>query len=209
MTGTWSVTEGNGVHWLRTPDGKRFYSKGVNTVYGGMKNEKSRRNESYYWENHFADKNEWRRDALDNLITWGFNTRGAWSDPAPELGLPLMVELDLGRFAKLHWFDPFGRNPFSAQQGAKKLTAPYLDDPYLVGYFTDNEVGWWNAPLFRWYLGQGWENHTKRVLWRLLHDSYEGDWARFLRDWTPQGAARNFPPRGLGSSACGPRPDCA
>jgi hypothetical protein len=186
----WSAVKKDGVYWLRAPEGNLFYSKGLNTCYGGRESEKSRRRESFYWANHFQEISQWRQNALNRLINWGFNTRGAWSDCSPELSLPLMVELDLGRHAKLHWFDPFDPSSESKTlDWAQKLTAPYHDDPHLVGYFTDNEVGWWNAPLFRWYLEQGWENHTKRVLWQLLYDHYQGDWNRFLQDWTPSGGS--------------------
>lgn len=192
-TSRWSVVKEDGVYWLQTPEGSLFYSKGVNSANGGLESEKGKRKEAFFWANHFADISGWRQNALDRLINWGFNTRGGWSDPSPELSLPLMVELDLGRNAKLHWFDLF--DPVSegkTLEWAKKLTAKYHNDPNLVGYFTDNEVGWWNAPLFRWYLEQGWENHTKRVLWQLLNDHYEGNWDRFLKDWVPQGAAQSF-----------------
>jgi len=190
---SWTVVKEGGVYWLQTPGGSFFYSKGVNTANGGMDNEKSRRKEAFFWANHFADISGWRQDALEKLSRWGFNTRGGWSDPSQELSLPLMVELDLGRHAKLHWFDLF--DPASERktlERAKKLTAKYRNDPNLVGYFTDNEVGWWNAPLFRWYLEQGWENHTKRALWQLLNDHYAGNWDRFLKDWVPQGSVRSF-----------------
>ena len=189
----WSVVKEDGVYWLQTPQGSLFYSKGVNSANGGMESEKGRRKEAFFWANHYADISGWRQNALGRLIKWGFNTRGGWSDPSPELSLPMMVELDLGRNAKLHWFDLFDPGSESKTlECAQKLTAKYRKDPNLVGYFTDNEVGWWNAPLFRWYLEQGWENHTKRVLWQLLHDHYEGNWDRFLKDWVPQGTERSF-----------------
>ncbi len=189
----WSLVKKNGVYWFQTPAGNRFYSKGINTFYGGMENEKSRRKEAFHWKNHFARIDQWRQNGLERLIQWGFNTRGAWSDTSSDLKLPLMVELDLGRHAKLHWFDPF--DPASERktlESALTLTAPYRNDPHLVGYFTDNEVGWWNAPLFRWYLEQGWDNYTKRVLWQLICDHYAGSWECFLKDWVVQDSVSNF-----------------
>lgn len=189
----WTIAWEDGVYWLQTPQGKLFYSKGVNKFDGGKESKKSRRNDAFFWGNYFQNLNEWRQSAQGKLIRWGFNTRGAWSDSSPELSLPLMVELDLGRHAKVNWFDPF--DPSMEQktlQWAKKLTAPYRNDPYLIGYFTDNEIGWWNAPLVRWYLKADWENHTKRVLWQLLYDHYHGDWERLLKDWVPQSGSQSF-----------------
>jgi len=64
--------------------------------------------------------------------------------------------------------------------------------PYLIGYFSDNEVGWWNSPLFEWYLKSGWENHTKHLLWQMIYDEYGGNWDKLLADWVPQRGADNF-----------------
>ena len=33
---------------------------------------------------------------------WGFNTLGGWSDSSPDLGLPLTVDLELGRNSRFH-----------------------------------------------------------------------------------------------------------
>lgn len=192
-SGRWSTLKEGNLWWLRTPDGRAFYSRGVNTVNGGTEKDKTRQGEAFHWQNHFTDVGRWRQEAGSNLLRWGFNTLGGWSDPSPELGLPLMVELDLGRNAKLHWFDLFDpANESKTIERAKELTAKYRAHPNLVGYFTDNEVGWWNTPLFRWYLEQGWDNHTKRMVWQLLYDHYEGDWHRFLQDWVPQDGSQSF-----------------
>ncbi len=189
----WTTMEADGVQWLRTPDGRPFFSKGVNIVSGAMETEKSRQNQAYYWKNFYPSLDAWRKTVGSQLDGWGFNTRGGWSDPSPDMGLALTVDLELGRNAKFHWFDPFDpAMEATTLEWAKKLTAPYQNDPLLIGYYSDNEVGWWNSPLFTWYLKAGWENHTKRVLWQLLHDHYGGDWNLLLKDWVPQGGLGSF-----------------
>ena len=30
--------------------------------------------------------------------------------------------------------------------------------------------------LFEFYLSKDWQNHSKRLLWQLLYDRYEGQW---------------------------------
>jgi len=72
------------------------------------------------------------------------------------------------------------------------LTSPHRDSGLRIGYFPDNEVGWWNTSLFEFYLSKGWENHSKRLLWQLLHDHYHGDWAALLKDWVPVPVASGF-----------------
>jgi hypothetical protein len=189
----WSTADINGVQWLVDPDGKLFYSKGVNKVTPGKDNEKSRAGLEYCWLNFCSSLGEWRQQVASRLRRWGFNTLGGWSDCATELGFPFMVDLELGRTSHYHWVDPF--DPQIEQKvldKAKELTAPYKNLPQLIGYFSDNEVGWWNSSLFIWFMKAPWENHTKRFLWQMIYDTYEGNWGGFLVDWSPQGGARNF-----------------
>jgi hypothetical protein len=177
------VKREQGVAWLTLPGGPRFFSIGADTVSGGSKTYRER---GYYFENYYPSLAAWAADTQKRLYSWGFNTRGGWSDPTRDMTLPLVPEIDLGRNARLHWFDPFAPDALAATVAkAKVLTAPYKDHPGLIGYFTDNEVGWWNAPLFRWYLGNEWAIYSKRVLWRMLHDHYQGRWDRLLVDFVP------------------------
>ena len=199
---SWSTTEQDGVFWLTDPQSRLFYSKGVNSVNGGKESSKSRNGQAYFWKNFYPSLEAWRQAVAGELTEWGFNTLGGWSDPSPEFPLALTVNLELGRNAKFHWFDPL--DPAIDQtvlEWADRLTAPFRSEPRLIGYYTDNEVGWWNSPLFEWYLSKGWENHTKQALWQLLHDQYSGNWELLLEDWVPQGGACSFEElKGAGAS---------
>ena len=189
----WRTVEKDGVFWLATPSEKLFYSTGVNFLDSGKESPKSKERQAFYWGNFFPTVEAWRRAAGSQLVEWGFNTRGGWSDPSPQFDLALTVDLELGRNSKFHWFDPFSPDQEKAtHEWAEKLTAPYRNDPKLMGYFSDNEVGWWNSPLFVWYLGKGWENHTKRTLWQLLYDQYQGSWEKLIEDWVPDGNLAGF-----------------
>ncbi|HYA43451.1 MAG TPA: hypothetical protein VEF34_19270 [Syntrophobacteraceae bacterium] len=189
----WTTGDINGVRWLIDPEGRPFYSKGVNIVAPGKGSEKSRSGQAFCWSNFFCSIDEWRKQVGSRLKEWGFNTLGGWSDCSPNLGLPLMVDLELGRNSRFHWFDPF--DPQMEQkvlEKARELTAAYRNLPQLIGYFSDNEVGWWNSSLFIWFLKAPWENHTKRFLWKMIYDGYEGNWNLLLADWSPQEGAGNF-----------------
>ena len=74
----------------------------------------------------------------------------------------------------------------------RRLVAPYKGNPYRIGYFTDNEVGWWNGALFIHYLKQPATNHTKQRLVALLRDHYRDDWERFMRDFVPPPSISSF-----------------
>ncbi len=194
VSGTrWKVIQKDGVHWLMDPRGDLFYSKGVNFIDPGKDTHKSRQKQDYYWGNFFPSLEDWRKRTSHQLSAWGFNTRGGWSDPSHDLDLPLMVEIDLGRLSHFHWFDSFHPDiEARVVEWAGKLTDPYRNDPRLIGYFTDNEVGWWSSALFKWFMNKGWDNHTKRVLWQLLHDQYGGDWNRLLADWVVPEDVKSF-----------------
>jgi hypothetical protein len=195
----WTVEREDGVAWLRAPDGRRFYSKGVNLVSGFEATEKNRNGVplaegiGFFWGARYPDPPSWRRHAKRRLLAWGFNTRGGWSDPSPTFGLPLTPDIELGRGAQLHWSDPFApdarERTFAA---ARALLAPFAQDgkdEQLLGVFTDNEVGWWNSQLFRWYLARPPDNWTKKRLLTLLRARYGDSWERLLADFAPAGAA--------------------
>jgi hypothetical protein len=189
----WRTVEKDGVFWLANPNEPLFYSTGVNFLDGGKESIRSKERQAFYWGNFFPTMEAWRRAAGAQLVAWGFNTRGGWSDPSPDFNLALTVDLELGRNSKFHWFDPFSpEQERTTHAWADKLTAPYRNDPQLMGYYSDNEVGWWNSPLFVWYLGKGWDNYTKRTLWQLLYDHYEGSWDKLQTDWVPEGNLTGF-----------------
>jgi len=181
------------VWWLTADSGVRQYLRGVNTVNGGQDTAKARDGHAYYWERFYPSLDAWRAATLDRLRAWGFNARGGWSDPDPALALPITPELDLGRNAKLHWFDLFA--PIRAAETramAVALTAPYKDDPRVLGYFTDNEVGWWNAPLFSYYLADSWPSYTKKVLLDLIVGWYGGRFDKLCLDFVPGPGIASF-----------------
>ncbi|MFZ0870419.1 MAG: beta-agarase [Rhodanobacter sp.] len=110
----------------------------------------------------------WRRRAIDRLQTWGFNTIGNWSDPA--LGhahrLPYTRSINIaGNYANVaSGYDYWGRmpDPFdprfvqAAEQAAAQASSDVSDDPYLLGYFADNELAWAGVgPQGRWGLAMG------------------------------------------------------
>lgn len=110
----------------------------------------------------------WRARALDRLQAWGFNTIGNWSDAA--LGqahrLPYTRSINIaGDYANVaSGYDYWGRmpDPFdprfvqAAEAAVVKASAGVRDDPYLLGYFADNELAWAGiGPEGRWGLALG------------------------------------------------------
>src|SRR5207245_11521713 len=90
--------------------------------------------------------------------------------------LPVIPDLEPGRTARFHWVDP--SDPATEERmraAARRLVAPYKGSPFRIGYFSDNEVGWWNGALFAFYLEQAATNHTKQRLVALLREVYGDD----------------------------------
>ncbi len=178
-----SVIENNGVWWLVDENGTPFYSRGVATVSGCTPSENKN---SYYYGRYYPSLTDWRIATVKRLQHWGFNTLGGWSDADPSMDMPLTVELDLGRRTQLHWFDLFDpANDEMVIQAAREWTDSYKQYTKLIGFFSDNEVGWWNAPLFRWYLNNPWSNWTKRALFNLLFERYKGSFELLCKDFVP------------------------
>jgi sugar phosphate isomerase/epimerase len=141
----------SGRWWLIDPLGNAFFSKGVNTVqfngdfspklgyspYGRLVKMKYRTEEN------------WAKQAVARLREWGFNTVGSWSSASTfAQETPYTLILNLGASAGGDWLkgsfpDVFSERFESAvSEIARTLCAPRSSDPYLIGYFTDNELRW-------------------------------------------------------------------
>ncbi|GAB6036410.1 hypothetical protein JCM15519_09690 [Fundidesulfovibrio butyratiphilus] len=182
----WSTFERGGVRWLSDPSGRPFYSIGADTVNGFKNDAKAKAGKAYYWGRYYPSLEDWGADTQKRLESWGFNTLGGWSEESKVMSLPIIPETDLGRNSRLHWFDAFAPEMDQvAVDTARRILKDLPHGPRLIGVFTDNEVGWWNAPLFSWHLAQNWGIYSKRVLWRLLYDTYQGRWEELTRDFVP------------------------
>jgi hypothetical protein len=185
-TSRWSLVRDHGVRWLKTPCGDKFYSLGVNTVDGGYPWREKDNKTWYSWSASDPSLVDWVTRTQRRLADWGFNTAGGWSLTPDKLKMPMIVNLELGRLARFHWFDPFD----PAMEGrmtalARRLVAPYRGSPFRIGYFSDNEVGWWAGALFLFYSAKPADNFTKQHWVEMLRHDYGGDWRRFTADFIP------------------------
>ncbi|MBC8998156.1 beta-galactosidase [Pseudomonas sp. N40(2020)] len=139
-----------------------------------------------------VDEQKWASHALDRLQAWGFNTVGNWS--ADSLSdaervpytLPLAI---VGDYASIStgndWWgampDPFDPRFAMATERAVAIAArDHRDDPWLIGYFADNELAWagaGNDPQSRYALAYGTLKMTtdvpaKRAFLKQLRDKY-------------------------------------
>jgi hypothetical protein len=182
----WSLATEHGVSWLVTPCGQRFLTLGVNALDGGYPYREKNGKVYYSWIAFAPDRAQWVDTTRRRLAAWGFNSAGGWGLPPQTLRLPTIIDLELGRQARFHWFDPFAPETETRMMAlARKLVAPYRDTPYRIGYFSDNEVGWWAGALFVFYSMKPASSATKQRWVEALHQHYAGGWERFTADFLP------------------------
>jgi agarase len=141
-TGFFHTQQIDGRWWLVTPDGHAFFSKGVDNVNYHPENASSPKAP--------ADTNAWAAAAVRQLRDWNFNTAGAWSVSevyskgivyAPVINMAASVQRDLWlKGGVVDYFSPEFRD--AAARVAQRMCAPHAKDPWLLGYFTDNELRW-------------------------------------------------------------------
>ena len=164
-TGFFRVVEKDGRWWVIDPLGRGTVLLGVDHVtYWGHHSQRTGR--SLHHEANkvmFPDKADWEADTLKRLQAWGFNLLGAGCDAKlKHRGLIHTVFLSVGDLLCRDGNDPDlficpnEHRPCSAFPNvfhpdfaawadylARTRCAPNKGDPWLFGYFIDNELAWW------------------------------------------------------------------
>lgn len=185
-SGFFRVEKIGGVWWFVDPAGNAFLSKGVNHVNFGGDYAPSLGYSPYNRavSSKYGNVQAWAKATIERLRSLGFNTIGAWSSKETfDLGMAYTVILDIASSAGSEWLSGKVTDLFSegfervADEIAKRECLPRKDDPYLLGYFTDNELRWgpdWRSPkhLFDDYLSLPPEAPGKRALVKYLKERY-------------------------------------
>jgi hypothetical protein len=140
-TGYFRTAQRWGRWWLVTPDGKPFYSSGVDHVSANP--DTDRQSGQCPYCNTIAAKypstTAWAAATVGRLTSWGFNTIGSFSDYSLFAASMPYTEL-LSMASGNDWFAPsFVTN---ADTVAATTVAPLADDPELIGWYTDSELHW-------------------------------------------------------------------
>ena len=131
---------------------------------------------------------------MRRLRSWGFTTVGGWSDfdtlrGSRDQTLWLTPVLHVGSTAGAPWWDMWDeRNLRRMDEVAQRQIVPLRGDPHVLGYYSDNELGWWNATLWKMTLEQPATSEQRRRLIRLLRDVYQDHWDRLQQDFEPENA---------------------
>jgi hypothetical protein len=199
-TGFFRVEQRDGKWWAFDPQGRGFIPLGIDHVrYSGAYCEKlgyaphGRRNDA-----KFANRGEWADQTIDRLTSWGFNLLTAgYESSLKHRGLGHTVALNVGNHMAIlgDEFDitPNERRPCSAfpnvfhpefesfcRYRIRTLASPHVGDPWLFGYFLDNELAWWgrghtDTGLFDATMGKPATHTAKLALRDLLKARYKGD----------------------------------
>jgi hypothetical protein len=150
--------------WLVDPEGRLFWSEGIDCVKLGVATRLEGREQ--YFEEPPADGNylarnlqtkygaQWQTAATEHIFrrlhSWGINTLGAWSDEGftKQHKMPYTIVLHSG--VKQH---PELSIEALAENVGREMTqvrASIADDPWCLGFFVDNEIhsndpGWFEA----------------------------------------------------------------
>jgi hypothetical protein len=190
-----SLRTQDGVDWLVRPSGTPFFSFGVCCVDMGVpRGQLTPTNPAYAAWEHYGDSNQWAEATLRRLKAWGVTTAGGWSDfqslkACPGMDLAMTPVLHMGSSAGAPWWDMWDAKVTGRmEQIARDAILGLRGDSRLLGYYSDNEMGWWNAPLFKMAFEQAPTSGQRRRLIASLHEAYKDNWTALLRDFEPEGA---------------------
>lgn len=193
-----SIQQEGQTSWLTKPNGQKFFSLGVCVVNQGAQPERlNPTNPAFAALQQYENSNRWAEATLDRLQSWHFTTVGGWSDYAAleqcrHADVAFIPVLAVGMSCGVPWLDMWDTNVIARMhQIAREKILPVRDDPRLLGYYTDNEMGWWNAALLKLTLQQPSSSGQRRQLMRLLHETYHDSWAELQKDFELDGAG-NF-----------------
>lgn len=179
---------------LIDPQGKKFFSVGVNCV--SSKDEGGPPGPKYDGLAEFGgDYNKWAAQTLQRFAAWNFNTIGGWSQLR---GLPFTIDLtlvsdySLGEVFNPNFEDMVRSNAAVgiAQQCGNAAT---LDaDRNFIGCFTDNELYWGKG--YSWMNPKQWSqfelfakfpvDHPAKKAWaQYMAEAYNNDFDRLSRVW--------------------------
>ncbi|MHB8635927.1 MAG: hypothetical protein ACYC96_05585 [Fimbriimonadaceae bacterium] len=189
------VDSSHPVAWFLSPSGADLWSFAPDCVDVGSKGKPD--NPAYNARALFPTDHAWVTDTVEKLRSWGFNSLGGWSDTGlfdkytpQSRRLPYIVVLHLGAYAKAPWDDLYSPNSErSMHAAARTLIPPLHDDPFLIGYCTDNELGWWDDTLFLSYFKMPASAPGKQALLTSLKSHYHGDFASFQKEWNTTAAS--------------------
>ena len=163
-TGFFRVEKAEGEQWRAIdPDGREIVPLGVNSVnYDGCRSRGSIRRYREWNDAHYSSREAWAKETLGRLKDWGFNRLSGGNTNLYHRGFMHSRNLSVGsrlcmpNMVQEYWICPNPGKPCAAFPNvfhpqfrawcdyvAQQECAPNRNDPWLFGYYTDNELAWW------------------------------------------------------------------
>lgn len=195
LEGRHTIQNRGGRYWIANPLGKVSFSLGVCCVNQGVLPDQFQlQNPAYSAARLFPNQEAWVGTVLQQLNDWKITNLGGWADwevlrQSASLNQTVTPVLHLGSSASFPWEDMWDPERIEYLQTlAKRLMAPYRDDSRVIGYYSDNELGWWNGALFRYTLEHPPSSRQRQLLVEQLEERYAGNWSQLERDFIPMNA---------------------
>lgn len=147
-----------GRNWFVTPAGHAYFSLGVNLISFGQKPAINDSYDQRMFERYRNNPASWANDVAAQLLSWNFNTVGAFS--GSDIRHHGLAETRLLDLSKLSLLPPYNVRPVNAnfadvfdpafaaavsQIIATGINASDITDPWLIGWFLDNELVWYGC----------------------------------------------------------------
>lgn len=155
-TGRFRAEKLDGRWWLVDPDGRLFWSNGIDCAGFAQSWTNVHGRERFYDDpsptGNFLTRNlqtkygaDWRDVTFDRLLrrvrSWGLNTLGGWSEPTLTQRCKVTYALEIPTGDRTSPIDP--DSAAWAEKMRRALTAAVAtvkDDPWCIGIFVDNEI---------------------------------------------------------------------
>lgn len=154
-SGFFKTTKKGARWWVIDPDGLPFYNLAVNSIRPGS----SAANNTFLIEK-FGRLDKWQSVTVDSLRSLGFNTSGSWSDTTAIFSYNSNSASPFPYTLQLNLLNSFSQSGVKKEVGTSYPTLAHLfnpafdafvkeklgriashnKDPFLFGYFSDNEL---------------------------------------------------------------------
>jgi hypothetical protein len=199
LPGFWRIVQDEqGVWWFLSPEGKKEFLNTVTTVrpYQEAQNNQEPHYISKDWHGSLEETQgaiaPWAEKTVRRVYEAGFKGIGAWSHPAlHDYDIPMTQVLNLWQWVgkKALLYDPQWTQV--VEHAIQQQVVPLRDNRNLVGYYTDNELGFKDGfgHVNHYFNGLNPDNPNRkevvnviRLLWQDI-ESFNRDWQTHLKSW--------------------------
>lgn len=197
------LTKSDGLWWLVDENGNKFFSLGVAAYKYPLKTQSLELFQ--YLKAHGIDEEQYLSDMFGNLKKWGFNSLVGLAPHEFNLALWEKGGKPLYAFISIHtistdWegdinftLKDVNNNPYSskhtfpdpfnpqwrqkAEERIREITTKFRDTPFLIGYFIDNELGFFEFNRFIW------SSYSLPEFITFLKEKYNNDIKQLNQKW--------------------------